>query len=114
MAPTESAVAFCSHPLDIHKNNDNQQKFAELPVPGGIPYGVMAIPGYPNLLAAGRCVSCDRSVLATLRVQATVMALGEAAGVASGMRRESGCALTDVDVNELRARLRDRGGIMEV
>lgn len=110
----KDAVAFCAHPMDIHKNDDNQQKFAELPVPGGIPYGVMAIPGFENLLCAGRSVSCDRSVLASLRVQATVMCLGEAAGVAAGMRKETGCAMCDVDTAELRARLKARGGIVEV
>ena len=40
------------------------------------------------------------------------MAIGEAAGVAAAMRRETGCAVTAVNTDDLRTRLQKQGAIV--
>jgi len=103
--PADS-IACCAHPIDIHSAHDNSQILKHLPVPGHIPYGALVPQEYDNLLAAGRCISADRESYATIRVQATVMAIGEAAGVAASLcDRET--ATKDISINQLHQKLRD-------
>lgn len=110
---TDEAIALCAHPVDIHSSEDNSQVATALAAPCGIPYGCMVAAGFPNLLCAGRTVSADARAFASLRVQAQVMAIGEAAGTAAKMMLETGCAAENVDVAELRQRLLNAGGILK-
>ena len=110
---TDEAIALCAHPVDVHSSTDNTQTATELRSPCGIPYGCMVTPGFPNLLCAGRTVSADAQAFASLRVQAQVMAIGEAAGTAAKMMLETGCSAENVDVAELRKRLLAAGGILK-
>ena len=64
--------------------------------------------GFDNLLAAGRCVSADAAAYASLRVQATVMALGESAGVMAAEHIAGGLPMAELDPAALRAKLRAR------
>ena len=111
-APCADGVAFCSHPVDIHSAQDNTQTAQYFDTPCPVPYRVMVAAGFDNLIAAGRCVSCVDEAYASMRVQGTCMAIGEAAGVAAAMRRETGCAVTAVNTDDLRARLQKQGAIV--
>ena len=61
-----------------------------------------------NLAAAGRCVSADREAFATLRVQATCMAMGESAGLLAALANKHGCAMGKVPAQELKAAIAER------
>ena len=111
-APCADGVAFCSHPVDIHSAQDNTQTAQYFDTPCPVPYRVMVAAGFDNLIAAGRCVSCVDEAYASMRVQGTCMAIGEAAGVAAAMRRETGCAVTAVNTDDLRTRLQKQGAIV--
>jgi ribulose 1,5-bisphosphate synthetase/thiazole synthase len=74
--------------------------------------GADTAPG--NLLVAGRCISADHHALASCRVMAPCMALGEAAGTAAAMAVADGIAPGDVDVHDLRGVLRDHGAVLAV
>ena len=65
--------------------------------------------GVRHLLAAGRCISADAQAHATLRVQATVMAVGEAAGLMAAML----CDAEAIDPAALNGLIRRRGIIPE-
>lgn len=58
-----------------------------------------------NLLAAGRCICADQAAFAFLRVQATLMAIGEAAGIMAGLCREQGTPVQEMDAVQLQKRL---------
>ena len=60
---------------------------------------------FPNLLVPGRSFSANREAFASARVQATVMGMGQAAGVASAMACQSGRNVQDIDISALRAKL---------
>ena len=111
-APCADGVAFCSHPVDIHSAQDNTQTAQYFDTPCPVPYRVMVAAGFDNLIAAGRCVSCVDEAYASMRVQGTCLAIGEAAGVAAAMRRETGCAVTAVNTDDLRTRLQKQGAIV--
>jgi hypothetical protein len=68
--------------------------------------------GPGNLLVAGRCISADHDALATCRVMAPCMALGEAAGTAAAMAVRSEVRLAALDTDELRGDLLARGAIL--
>jgi len=104
------SIACCAHPMDIHSATDNSQILMHLPVPGHIPYRTMIPHEFDNLLAAGRCISADRESYASIRVQATVMAIGEAAGIAASLC-DSATAVCDVSIPLLQEKLRKADAI---
>ena len=104
----EDSIALCAHPMDIHVPHDNSQILVHLPAPGEIPYRSLVSPDFDNLLAAGRCLSADRDATATIRVQATLMAIGEAAGTAAGLWNGD---IAHIDVPLLHEKLRSANAI---
>lgn len=101
----EDSVARGAHPIDMHRARDTQQDVSWLRQAGYIPYGCMIADGFDNILVAGRTISVDRATLASVRVMATAMALGQAAGTAAAVCSESGGAVGDVDIRRLRETL---------
>jgi len=109
VVPADS-IACCAHPMDIHSAHDNSQILMHLPTPGHISYRALLPHEYDNLLAAGRCISADRESYASIRVQATVMAIGEAAGVAAALCDEQ-TAAKDISIDLLHKKLQAAGAI---
>lgn len=106
------SIARCAHPMDIHSAKDNSQILIHLPTSGKIPFRALIPNEYDNLLAAGRCISADRAAYASVRVQATVMAIGEAAGVAASLCGAD-TPVSKVDINALHRKLRENKAIFE-
>ncbi len=77
-----------------------------------IPYRVMVPVGVENLLAAGRCISCDHLALASLRVMPQCFLEGDAAGLAIAQCAETGCTPKHVDIPTLQQDLRAIGAIV--
>lgn len=70
-----------------------------------VPYGALVSSEITNLLFAGRCISAAHAAQASLRIQQTCMATGEAAGAAAAMSVSSSVDPADLDANELRSAL---------
>lgn len=100
------------HPIDIHANEINRQSVHFLEKPAYVPYRALVSVGARNLLAAGRCLSADRQAFASLRVQASAMGAGQAAGAAAAMAARSGLDAIAVNVEELRTTLRAWGTVI--
>lgn len=90
------------HPVDIHSSSSNNQVIKFLEDAGFVPYRCLIAPGFPNLLVGGRAFSADGVSSASVRVQASVMGLGQAAGVAAALCVQSGTEVSMVDIAELR------------
>ncbi len=108
----EDGIARNAHPVDIHAPTAGGQILAEMPVSGYIPYRSLISPDLDNLMASGRIISTDEWAHATIRVQATAMAIGEAAGTAAALCVKSGENVHTADVSELRRRLAANGAIL--
>ena len=65
-----------------------------------------------NLLVAGRCVSSDRRANSALRVQASCMAMGQAAGAAAVLAVARNTTPLDVPLNEIRTLLAEHNAIL--
>jgi len=108
------AIAAGAWPREYHTAG-RSTRYEFLP-PGAfyqMPYGVLRPRGLANVLVAGRCISADHDALASTRVMAPSMALGEAAGVAAALAARDASSTAAVDVEELQNRLRTTGAVIE-
>lgn len=77
-----------------------------------MPYRALIAEGFPNLLVAGRCISADKTAFASLRVQASCMGTGQAAGVAAALCAAKGSGVQELDTDKLINRLRVLGAVI--
>lgn len=101
----EDSVARGCHPVDIHSANSTNQRCQFMKDAGFVPYRSLYATEYPNMLVAGRNFSADEVASASVRVQASVMGLGQAAGTAAAMCVEGNTDVNGIDTDELRRRL---------
>jgi hypothetical protein len=73
----------------------------------GILYGVLVPKDSKNLWVAGRCVSADVMMHASLRVQPAASMMGQAAGTAAVQSIRTGQAATELDTEQLVTTLRE-------
>ena len=78
-----------------------------------VPYGVMVPRPIGNLICPGRAIGVERQVLGTVRVMAPCMAMGEASGIAARQVVKGDTRFSQVDVHQIRGRLREVGGIVD-
>ena len=112
-----------SYPVDIHiarpdkQSYDNFRKEMATYRLGkgesyGIPYRILTPKGLKNVLVAGRCVSTDRPLQASIRVMPGCYITGQATGVAAALMVEGATDSRGIAVNELQRRLVDMGGYL--
>ena len=104
-------VARCAHPMDRHSVQTSAQTLQYFDTNAYIPHTALIPRGICNLLAAGRCLSADAEAYASLRVQATLMAVGEAAGIMAAQYCDQDGSFADLDPALLRRALELRGTI---
>lgn len=109
----EDTIAYSAHPMDVHNAKSSKQTLIQLHTTGPIPYWAMVTGEINNLIVSGRCISADRMAHATMRVMATAMAIGEAAGVAASISCKCGVTTAEVPAEKLREILRNQGAIVE-
>jgi hypothetical protein len=82
------AIARGCYPIDIHSTSGSELASQGIGGKGwyDIPLGCLESATHPQLLAAGRCISADRSGFASARVLPTAMATGQAAGFIAAHR----------------------------
>ena len=106
------AVAYAYYPIDLHTPQGvRPQHLKEGTVPT-IPLGALVPKGSKNLMVAGRCISSDRLANSALRVQASCMAMGQAAGAACALAVELGLTPGAVPLERLRRALAEHGAIV--
>ena len=106
------AIAYAFYPIDLHDEHGvRPAPLAETVVPT-VPLGALISKSSRNLLVAGRCPSSDRLANSTLRVQATCMAMGQAAGAAAALAARAGTTPLHVPLDELRQTLKTHGAIV--
>ncbi|MBQ8408073.1 MAG: FAD-dependent oxidoreductase [Clostridia bacterium] len=104
--------------IDIHTTTmhtlhgeeaDKERCYYEPGESHGIPFRCLIPKGYSNLLVAGRSISCERAVQASIRVMPNCFTTGEAAGLAAAMAAERAIVVTELDVSLLRVELKKNG-----
>lgn len=119
-ASFEDEIGRYAYPVDIHAMKPDSTAYAAFEKEYrtlrygvgesyGIPYRVLIPKGLSNVLVAGRCVSCDRQMQASIRVMPGCFITGQAAGVAAAMASRSDGEVRRADVRALQETLRAFG-----
>ncbi|MCC6859231.1 MAG: FAD-dependent oxidoreductase [Bryobacterales bacterium] len=105
------AVAYSFYPVDLHDERGIRPRQLEPGTVPTIPLGALIPRSSRNVMAAGRSISSDRLANSGLRVQASCMAMGQAAGVAAALAARSGLTPAKVPLAEILETLRRHGAI---
>ena len=108
----EDSIAVASYPIDIHRPGDEGCTLIWCGDCYDIPFRSLLPQKVKNLIVAGRCISTTHEAMGAIRVMATCMAMGEAAGRAAKQAIRRGISPTEVDVKELQAELRAKGAYL--
>lgn len=118
---SEDEIGRYSYPTDIHNETPDdagvkqfRNCIADKHGDGesyGIPYGALVPVGIDNLLTAGKCISADRPMQASVRVIPGCYITGQAAGVAASLACKSG-ETRRVDIHDLQSTLSSLGAYL--
>ena len=108
----DDAISYAFYPVDLHTKTGVKPKPLKRGVVPTIPLGALVPKGSRNLIVAGRCVSSDRLANSGLRVQASCMGMGQAAGVAAALAAKAGSTPLEVPLAEIHALLKEHGQII--
>ena len=122
-ASFDDEIGRYAYPVDIHAMKPDNASYAafeqeyrtlryNVGESYGIPYRVLIPKGLTNVLAAGRCVSTDRQMQASIRVMPGCFITGQAAGVAAAMAVEQGGEVRAIAIDSLQASLRNMGAYL--
>lgn len=110
----EDAICHAFYPIDLHEISPSGialQLLREGIVPT-VPRGALLPAGSRNLLVAGRCIASDQMANSALRVQATCMATGQAAGAMAALSAQSGIDVEQLPLSKIHDLLRRHGAII--
>jgi len=109
----DDVVARASCPIDIHgSDHSGRGEYRGLKHSYAIPYRCLVTDEVPNLIVTGRCISADHAAHSSLRRMAPGFALGEAAGMAASLAKDTG-DVRDVVVADLQDKLRRYGAVLD-
>lgn len=108
----DDAIGYAFYPVDLHTKGGVKPKPLKRGVVPTIPLSALIPKGSHNIIVAGRCVSSDRLANSGLRVQASCMAMGQAAGVAAALAAEKRTTPLNVPLKEIHNVLRKHGAII--
>jgi hypothetical protein len=108
------SLCYSFYNIDLHCSSGRGINGRALPkgtVPT-IPRGALIPKGSTNMLAAGRCISSDRMANSALRVEASAMAIGQAAGALAALAAASGAAVGELRIADVHELLRKHNAIV--
>ena len=98
-------IAVADHAMDVH-GKGRGRVHGQLKAPYGIPYRCLIPKDSTNLLVACRGASFSQIAASSCRLSRTIIQLGHAAGTAAAMAVESDVLVGEIDVAELREKLK--------
>ena len=103
-----------SHNVDIHKCREGEPHIiVEKANPYQIRYGALLPRGLDNLMVVGRCIGGSHKALASYRLIADCMAMGEVAAIAAFQAIRATTDLRSIPIQNLRGELNRRGYRLE-
>ena len=108
----DDAVSYSYYPIDVHDENGVVPDHLKEGVVPTVPLRSLIPKNSKNFMVAGRCLSSDRLANSALRVQASCMGMGQAAGAAAALACKLGKTPIDVPMKDLRQLITEHGGIV--
>ncbi len=111
----EGFIACSNYPVDIHSKkliNEELDLASKDGIPYyDIPYLCLVPQKVDGLLVAGRCISASFLAQSSLRIQPTVRALGEAAGIAAALSVQKNISPSEISGEEIRSEMIKNGAV---
>ena len=108
----DDAICYAFYPVDLHTRTGVRPKKLKPGTVPTVPLRALVPKGSRDILVAGRCVSSDRLANSGLRVQASCMAMGQAAGATAALAVEKNTTPLQVPLGDIREVLRKYGAIV--
>jgi hypothetical protein len=108
----EDAICYAFYPVDLHTEDGVKPKPLDHGVVPTIPLRALIPKGSKNIIVAGRCVSSDRLGNSGLRVQASCMAMGQAAGATAALAAKGNHSPLDVPFQDITDTLKEHDAIV--
>jgi hypothetical protein len=108
----DDSVSYSFYPIDLHDEYGVIPKHLTEGTVATVPLRALVPKNSQNFLVAGRCVSSDRPANSALRVQASCMGMGQAAGAAAALACKSKITPLEVSVSHIRSLIKENGGIV--
>lgn len=102
------------YPIDLHWCGGVRPDMLNTGVVPTVPLSALIPKSSNNIIVAGRCVSSDRLANSALRVQASCMAMGQAAGAAAALAASGSTTPLSLPVDDVRTLLANHGAIIPV
>ena len=106
------SVCYSFYPIDLHIPTGIVKEYLRENIVPKIPYSALIPKGSRHIITAGRCISSDTFANSAVRVQATCMATGQAAGCAAAVRCCGSEKLADINYQDICLRLENIGAIV--
>ena len=108
----DDAICYSFYMLGIHKDNELISRDVKPGIYPTIPLGAMLPVNSENIIVAGRCISGDQEAIAACRIQASCMAMGQAAGAAAALAAKEDIDIESLNIKQLRTQLRQHQAIV--
>jgi hypothetical protein len=106
------SLSYSFYPVDLHHKNGVEPKQLTEGIVPTIPLRALIPKNSQNFIVAGRCISSDRLANSGLRVQASCMGMGQAAGAAASLASKLNTSPLNVPVNLIKSLIADNNGIV--
>jgi len=108
----DDSICYSFYPIDVHDEHGVKPEHLSPGVMPTVPLRALVPKASQNLIVAGRCVSSDREANSALRVQASCMAMGQAAGAAAALAVQKQTTPGAVPLGELKALLNQHDAVL--
>lgn len=110
----EDSIALGNYDIDIHnpEGSGTSHYYFKEGEYYTIPYRSLLPKEYDNLLVAGRCISATHEAQASIRIMPICACLGEAAGVAVAVAKNTEKNTHTLDIKEVQKKLKENGGVL--
>ena len=106
------SVSYSFYPIDLHDKNGVEPKQISEGIVPTIPLSALIPKNSQNFIVAGRCISSDRLANSALRVQASCMGMGQAAGATAALANRLKTSPLKVPINQVKSLIVDNNGIV--
>jgi hypothetical protein len=108
----DDSISYSYYPIDLHDKNGITPKHLKEGTVATVPLRALVPKNSKNFIVAGRCVSSDRLANSALRVQASCMGMGQAAGAVAALACRLNISPLEVPFNQIKSLITDNGGIV--
>lgn len=108
----DDSLSYSFYPIDVHDEHGVVPRHLDNGIVPTVPLRALVPKNSKNIIVAGRCVSSDREANSALRVQASCMGMGQAAGAVAVIAKKRNSTPLNVPINEVKKMIADFGGII--